>query len=201
MKKYMPHIKAIIAIVVVIFLFAKLNPFSKIKNDPVDILNQSNLSKNVNINTASPSSVRYSERVKTIHPSIDELNFDKNTGVLKVRYEQTSHLNGQIDVRNFAYQSANVLKSLKDNNKIKAMEFFQDVNMMEAGNIKNALYAYFSRENFDSIDFPAWKEKFRKENMYPLFYNRADKYKIYSQLQDDMESEAKKELNHRNEIN
>ena len=200
MKKYAPWIKAIVVLAVVIFLFAKLDPFSRIKNDPVDILNQSNLSKNVNINTVSPDSIRYSERVKLIHPSIDELKFDRKTGVLKISYEKTSHVDGQMEVRNFAYQSANVLQSLKDNNRIKAMEFSQEVNMNDAGNVKNALYAYFDRKSFDSINYSEWKDKFRKENMYPHFYNRADKYRIYSGLQKDMEEEAKKELNHSKEI-
>ena len=72
--------------------------------------------------------------------------------------------------------------------------------MRDNQNIEDAIYAYFDRNNFDSIDYTKWEDDFRKKNKFPLFYNRANKYKMYIQLQDDMEREAADILKHSNEI-
>ncbi len=200
MKKYAPWIKVAAVLAVIIFALVKIDPFSKIKNDPVDILNQDNLAKNVDIDSISPDTVRYSERVIDEHASIDKIEFDKKSGILKIRYYDTSHMDGEIEVRNFAYQSANLLNDLKGNREIKGIEFSQKISMRDNQNIEDAIYAYFDRNNFDSIDYTKWEDDFRKKNKFPLFYNRANKYKMYIQLQDDMEREAADILKHSNEI-
>ncbi len=200
MKKYMPWIKVIVVLSIIVFALVKIDPFSKIKNDPVDILNQENLSKDININNVSPNSEEYSKHVMAKHASIDEMNFDKQNGILKIRYYPTSHLEGEIEVRNFAYQSSNLLYDLKGNKKIKGIEFFQKISMRDNQNVEDAIYAYFDRNNFENIDYTQWQDDFRKKNKFPLFYNKANKYKIYKELQDDMEKEAIDILNHSNEI-
>ena len=200
MKKYAPWIKVVVVLAVIIFALVKIDPFSKIKNDPVDILNQDNLSKNVDVNNISPDTVKYSEHVKDQHASIDEIKFDRKTGILKIKYEPTSHMDGQIEVRNFAYQSANLLYDLKGNRRIKGFEFSQKISMSDNQNIKQAIYAYFDRNNFENINYTEWKDDFRKKNKFPLFYNKANKYKMYIELQNDMEKEAREILNHSNEI-
>lgn len=200
MKKYTPWIKIIVVLVAIVFALVKIDPFSKIKNDPVDILNQENLSKNVNIDNLSPDLERYSEYIMGKHASIDEMDFDKQNGILKIRYYPTSHMDGEIEVRNFAYQSSNLLYDLKGNKYIKGIEFFQKISMRDNQNIEDAIYAYFDRNNFESINYTQWEDDFRKENKFPLFYNKANKYKMYKELQDDMEREAINILKHSNEI-
>lgn len=200
MKKYAPWIKVVAVLAVIIFALVKIDPFSKIKNDPVDILNQDNLTKNVDLNSISPDTAKYLGHVKCLHGSIKDASFNRKTGILSIVYDETSHLNGEIEVRDFAFQSGNLLNDLKGNREIKGIEFSQEISMRNNELVKQAIYAYFSRENFTSINYNEWMDDFRKENKFPLFYNRANKYKMYPELQDDMEKDARKILSHENEI-
>ncbi len=191
MKKYAPWIKCIVIIAIILIVLVKIDPFSKIKNDPVEIVSQENLTADTIINKLSPDSSSYSDYVMKKHASIEDMHFDKKRAILKIRYNPTSHLEGQIEVRDFAYQTANLLNDLKGNEKIKGMEFFQKIMMEDNKNVKDAIYSYFDRENFTSIDYKQWQDDLRKKNKYPLFYNRANKYKIYRELLEDMEKEAR----------
>ncbi|MEG0250521.1 MAG: hypothetical protein RR561_06645 [Peptostreptococcus sp.] len=198
MKKFYPLIKFVVFLTVLIFAFIKIDPFSRMKNDPVDILNQDNLAKNVDSETISPDSIKYSEHLKDKHGSVRRVVFNEEKGILRIVYYSTSHTEGQTELRNFAYQSSDILENLRKNPKIESIEFTQEVSMGNGTNVENAIYAYFNRNNFDSIDYSKWKEDIREKDNFMLFFNKSNKYMIYSDLIKDLKTDAVRVMDYKN---
>ncbi|PSJ30918.1 hypothetical protein UF10_08665 [Peptostreptococcus russellii] len=198
MKRFYPLIKFVVFLTVLIFAFVKIDPFSRLENDPVDILNQDNLAKNVDIDTISPSSIKYSEHLKDKHGSVNRIVFNEEKGILRIVYYSTSHTEGQTELRNFAYQSSDILENLRKNPKIDSIEFSQEISMGDGKTVENAIYAYFDRSNFDSINYLKWKEDIREKDNFMLFFNKSNKYMVDSDLIRDLKEDAVKIMDYKN---
>lgn len=200
MKKFYPLIKFVVILTVLIFALIKIDPFSRVKSDPVDILNQDNLAKNVDIDTISPDSIKYSEHLKDKHGSINRVVFNEEKGILRIVYYSTSHTEGQTELRNFAYQSCDILENLRKNTKIESIEFAQEISVGNGTSVENAIYAYFDKNNFDNINYSEWKEDLREKDNFMLFFNKSNKYKIYNNLIKDLKVDAAKVVDYKNMI-
>lgn len=186
-----------LGIILVIFIgLIKIDPLSRYASDEEDIF-ADDRPKYVNVNTAYPGNIKYKEYLEHTHGSIEDISYNRESKILKIKYNDASHVEGDLEARSFALQSADLLREVRDNRNIGGIEFSQDISLSDSSNIERAITAYFDKADFDKINYSTWVDDLGdQDENFVKFFNSSTQYMIYLDILNDFDRAEKNLLDY-----
>lgn len=161
--------------------------------DPVNFDDKTKNIEKIDIKTSDPNEKYFIDELKATHPSINNVEYTTNKEI-KIKYNHSTHMSGNIELMDFALQSSKIIYELKNNIHIDKFSFYQDITLTNFDEIKNAIFVEFDKNSIQDINFESWIKFLKDHCNYTDFYAKSNHYVIYDKLLLDLSPEENSKL-------